>query len=190
MDGRLTWTDCEEAGDYVVPNVLSPKDLVFRPDNMDETVPHPYSPTCVDLIGNPENRFSNDEAQLSEASVEKEDDHKFMYVMKGPARAKQKKVFYVYGKGWGAKDGAVVKPTATKEMGQDPTWPLRQHPNDVYYDIRVLDHGNMWLLLSFSHKTTFNGPSCRTFVFVCLRLYVSVNYFSVILGWLSGFNQY
>ena len=40
MDGRLTWTDCDEAGDYVVPNVLSPRDLVFRPDNMDETVPH------------------------------------------------------------------------------------------------------------------------------------------------------
>ena len=35
--GRLTWTDCDEAGDYVVPNVLSPRDLVFRPDNMDET---------------------------------------------------------------------------------------------------------------------------------------------------------
>ena len=40
MDGRLTWTDCDEAGDYVVPNVLSPRDLVFRPDNMDKTVPH------------------------------------------------------------------------------------------------------------------------------------------------------
>ena len=40
MDGRPTWTDCNEAGDYVVPNVLSPRDLVFRPDNMDETVPH------------------------------------------------------------------------------------------------------------------------------------------------------
>ena len=22
MDGRPTWTDCDEAGDYVVPNVL------------------------------------------------------------------------------------------------------------------------------------------------------------------------
>ena len=43
MDGRPTWTDCDEAGDYVVPNVLSPRDLVFRPDNMDETVPHTYS---------------------------------------------------------------------------------------------------------------------------------------------------
>ena len=40
MDGRPTWTDCDEAGDYVVPNVSSPRDLVFRPDNMDETVPH------------------------------------------------------------------------------------------------------------------------------------------------------
>ena len=43
MDGRPTWTDCDEAGDYVVPNVLSPRDQVLRPDNMDETVPH----TCV-----------------------------------------------------------------------------------------------------------------------------------------------
>ena len=40
MDGQRTWTDCDEAGNYVVPNVLSPRDLVFRPDNMDETVPH------------------------------------------------------------------------------------------------------------------------------------------------------
>ena len=40
MDGRPTWTDCNEAGDYVVPNVLSPRDLVSRPDIMDETVPH------------------------------------------------------------------------------------------------------------------------------------------------------
>ena len=31
MDGQPTWTDC---------NVLSPRDLVSRPDIMDETVPH------------------------------------------------------------------------------------------------------------------------------------------------------
>ena len=43
MDGRPTWTDCDEAGDYVVPNVLSPRNLVSRPDKMDETVPHTYS---------------------------------------------------------------------------------------------------------------------------------------------------
>ena len=40
MDVRLTWTDCDEAGDYVVSNVLSPRDLVSRPDNMDETELH------------------------------------------------------------------------------------------------------------------------------------------------------
>ena len=44
MDGRPTWTDCDEAGDYVVPNVFSPRDLVFGPDNMDETVPHNQKP--------------------------------------------------------------------------------------------------------------------------------------------------
>ena len=40
MDVRLTWTDCDETGDCVVPNVLSPRYLVSRPDNMDETVLH------------------------------------------------------------------------------------------------------------------------------------------------------
>ena len=34
MDLRLTRTNCDEAGDYVLPNVLSPRDLVSRPDNM------------------------------------------------------------------------------------------------------------------------------------------------------------
>ena len=29
MDVRPTWTDCDEAGDQVVPNVFSPRDLVF-----------------------------------------------------------------------------------------------------------------------------------------------------------------
>ena len=47
MDGRPTWTDCDEAGDYIVLiyNVLSPRDLVFRPDNMDETVSHTICPS-------------------------------------------------------------------------------------------------------------------------------------------------
>ena len=40
MDGRPTWTDFDEAGDYFVPNVCSPRDLLARTDNMDETVPH------------------------------------------------------------------------------------------------------------------------------------------------------
>ena len=45
VEPRKRWTDdrlgqTDEAGDYVVSYVLSPRDLVFRPDNMDETVPH------------------------------------------------------------------------------------------------------------------------------------------------------
>ena len=36
----MTWTDRDEAGDYVAPNVLSPRDLVSRPNNMDQTVLH------------------------------------------------------------------------------------------------------------------------------------------------------
>ena len=43
MDVRLIWTDWDEAGDYVVPFVLSPRDLlkiVSRPDKMDEAVLH------------------------------------------------------------------------------------------------------------------------------------------------------
>ena len=38
MDGQLIRTNCDEAGNYVVLNVLSPRDLDSRPDNMDETV--------------------------------------------------------------------------------------------------------------------------------------------------------
>ena len=56
MDGRPTWTDCDEAGDYVVPNVLSPRDLVFRPDNMDETVPHTHG---SDKMSNPIQKWAS-----------------------------------------------------------------------------------------------------------------------------------
>ena len=42
MDVQLTWTDCDEAGDYIVPNVLSPRDLVSRRDKMDKTVLHTH----------------------------------------------------------------------------------------------------------------------------------------------------
>ena len=40
---KKQWTDdrhgqTDEGGDYVVPNVLRPRDLVSRPDNIDETV--------------------------------------------------------------------------------------------------------------------------------------------------------
>ena len=38
MGIRLTWTDCDEARNYAVSFMLSPMDLVSRPDDMDETV--------------------------------------------------------------------------------------------------------------------------------------------------------
>ena len=66
MDGRLIRTNCDEARDYVVPNVLSPMDLVSRPDNMDEKlyyhhviVPH-RKKTCFSIF-----RTSNNQAQNS-----------------------------------------------------------------------------------------------------------------------------
>ena len=40
MDRRLTLTYCDATGDYVVPYVLSPRDLVSRPDNMDKLYIH------------------------------------------------------------------------------------------------------------------------------------------------------
>ena len=49
MDVRPTWTECDEAGDYVMPNVLSLRDLVSRPENMDETVPHRCSSRAPDF---------------------------------------------------------------------------------------------------------------------------------------------
>ena len=84
MNVQLTWTDCDEAGDYVLPNVLSPRDLVSRPDNMEETELHfvqslyflnpkfqasiqffcMYSLVCVGPDGNPEDRLSGDRANI------------------------------------------------------------------------------------------------------------------------------
>ena len=46
-DLRLTWTDCDEAEDYVVPNALSPMDLVFRPYIMDKIV---KSSSCLMIM--------------------------------------------------------------------------------------------------------------------------------------------
>ena len=66
MDGRPTWTDCGEAEDYVVPNVLSPRDLVFRPDNMDETVPHTKREHMVNRVSSffPKGGHSATETEL------------------------------------------------------------------------------------------------------------------------------
>ena len=49
MDVLLT--DCDEAEDYVVPNVLSPRYLVTIPGNMDETVLH-WEPEPIIVCSN------------------------------------------------------------------------------------------------------------------------------------------
>ena len=58
QDKLLKKTDCDEAGDYVVPNVLSPRDLVFRPYIGHKLYHHPvqipYSPSLIHLISTPQ----------------------------------------------------------------------------------------------------------------------------------------
>jgi hypothetical protein len=78
---------------------------------------------------------------ILEASADREDPQKFLYVVKGPNSAKDKKVFYVYGRSFDDKDGKFTKPMATRAMGQDPTWPLRQNANDVYYNLTFINQG-------------------------------------------------
>ena len=63
MDGRPTWTDCDEAGDYVAPNVLSPRDLVCRPDKHGRNCTTHCGCTArhvSDLFVNPEDWFCRD----------------------------------------------------------------------------------------------------------------------------------
>ena len=48
QDKLLARTDCDEAGDYVVPNVLSQRDLVFRPDIGHKLYHHRIIDTILD----------------------------------------------------------------------------------------------------------------------------------------------
>ncbi|KAK7099826.1 uncharacterized protein [Littorina saxatilis] len=82
-----------------------------------------------------------------DADKAKEDAFKFYYVTKGPARAHGKKVFYVYGQGWEAKDSTHVHPTQTAQEGEDFAWPSRHGPNDLLYNVHItgstpLEHGD------------------------------------------------
>ena len=74
----------------------------------------------------------------TDADKTKEDSFKFFYVTKGPSKAQGKKLFYVYGQGWTAKDSMQVKPTQTLEEGSDFAWPSRHGPNDLVYQIKII----------------------------------------------------
>ena len=107
---------------------------------------------------------------FTEASVDREDPYKFMCVVKGPASAKQKKIFYVYGKGWNAmkhENGVRVKPTETIAMKPDPTWPQRQHPNDVYYNVTPIEHGNYFF---HCYKTNDFRGILEIYSVICLSV--------------------
>ncbi|XP_005096374.2 uncharacterized protein LOC101862939 [Aplysia californica] len=71
-----------------------------------------------------------------ESSKAEEDAFKFYYVLKGPAAAQHKKLFYIYGQGWEAQDGLKVKPTETVGVGKDYAWSSSRNPNSLYYALQ------------------------------------------------------
>nr|XP_022317731.1 uncharacterized protein LOC111120959 [Crassostrea virginica] len=82
----------------------------------------------------------NDFSEKSNSSLE--DQHKFHIVTQGPARAKDKKLYYVYSVGWNKKpDGKRMLPTTSKEEGRDYAWPQIRKPNEVYYNLVFSEGG-------------------------------------------------
>ena len=80
-------------------------------------------------------------SQESNSSLE--DQHKFHIVTQGPARAKDKKLYYVYSVGWNKKpDGKRMLPTTSKEEGRDYAWPQIRKPNEMYYNLVFSEGGN------------------------------------------------
>ena len=80
---------------------------------------------------------------LSEADRKKEDEHKFRYVFKGPTKAKQKKLYYVFGKGMNAKDKGLIT-GIKKPQGKGYQWPDSfQKPNHLHYNIEFLKQGRI-----------------------------------------------
>ncbi|XP_050402230.1 uncharacterized protein LOC126818729 [Patella vulgata] len=67
-----------------------------------------------------------------------EDDFKRLYVTKGPAKSKQKFLYYVYGKGLDAEDGLKLHPTQNKIDRKDFAWPVTRNQNDLYYCLHFL----------------------------------------------------
>lgn len=85
-----------------------------------------------------------------DADKTQEDAFKFYYVTRGPNRGHGKKLFYVYGQGWNARDSLRVKPTETVAEGKDFAWPKKRGPNDLVYDLKIIsqtpveDSGEDW----------------------------------------------
>ncbi|RUS80800.1 hypothetical protein EGW08_011421 [Elysia chlorotica] len=86
-------------------------------------------------LSNKENYFYH--ARLKDfgpdISKENEDPFKLYYVLKGPTAAMQKKLYYVYGQGWGGRDGLRLKPSESVGLGKDYSWSSSRQPNSLYY---------------------------------------------------------
>ena len=80
---------------------------------------------------------------LLDAVKEREEDYKFCYVYKGAAKAKQKKVYYVFGKGLKTNEHGFVEPRNynAKEAYKGPT-AYKVHGN-VYFDLIFLKQGKV-----------------------------------------------
>ena len=83
----------------------------------------------------------------SEAAYSKEDEWKFLYVTKGPQKTRQKKLFYVFGKGFDSTGngpsrqaqidgGESVDNQTSHPTGQGYAWPpvFKQHAH-IYLDL-------------------------------------------------------
>jgi len=114
-----------------------------------------------------------------DAAADKEDPQKFLYVVKGPNSAQQKKIFYVYGRSLDTQDGQRTHPTANLATQADPAWPQRRHPNDVYYNLTFIPNGNCIALLYPRHL-------CFTIIYVTCRL-PPTNKYAVLMFWILNF---
>ncbi|CAH1774512.1 unnamed protein product [Owenia fusiformis] len=75
------------------------------------------------------------------ADKTKEDDYKFKYVCQGPVKAKQKKLYYVFGKGANAMavDKGIIRSTQKKPQGKGYVWQDNfKQPNHAYFDMTFL----------------------------------------------------
>ncbi|XP_065904215.1 uncharacterized protein [Dysidea avara] len=84
--------------------------------------------------------FYHPRIELSSADpdVNPESDYKCYYVFKGPPKMQGTKLYYVYGKGFDAKDSGLRK-GPVRPTGKGFTWPKEYFPaNSVFYDLQIL----------------------------------------------------
>ena len=81
----------------------------------------------------------------------------------------QRKLYYVYGQGWGARDGLRLKPTETIGQGKDYAWSSTRQPNALYYrldfdaegegTVKCILYWPVTLKFSMSYHNVFSATS-------------------------------